>query len=44
MLFLADIFEKFRNKFTETYEHDPNHFLSAPDLAGKHVRKRLKQK
>ena len=29
-LLLADIFEKCRNKFIQTYEHDLNHFLLAP--------------
>ena len=29
-LFLADVFEKFKNKFIEVYELDPAHFLSAP--------------
>ena len=32
-LMLADVFENFRNKCTETYELDPAHFLSAPGLA-----------
>ena len=32
-LLLADIFENFRNKYTEIYEVDPAHFLSAPGLA-----------
>ena len=31
-LFLADIFESFRNKCIEMYELDPAHFLSAPGL------------
>ena len=31
-LLLADVFENFRNKCTETYEIDPAHFLSAPGL------------
>ena len=30
---LADVFENFRNKYTEIYELDPAHFLSAPGLA-----------
>ena len=32
-LLLADIFENFLNKCTETYELDPAHSLSAPELA-----------
>ena len=32
-LFLADVFENFRNKCIEIYELDPAHFLSAPGLA-----------
>ena len=32
-LLLADVFENFRNKYTEIYELDPAHFLSAPGLA-----------
>ena len=32
-LLLGDIFEHFRNKYIETYELDPAHFLSAPGLA-----------
>ena len=32
-LFLADVFENFRNKCIEMYELDPAHFLSAPGLA-----------
>ena len=32
-LLLTDILENFQNKFTETYELDPAHFLSAPGLA-----------
>ena len=32
-LLLADVFESFRNKCSEIYEHDPAHFLSAPGLA-----------
>ena len=32
-LLLADVFESFRNMFTEVYELDPAHFLSAPGLA-----------
>ena len=31
-LILADVFENFRNKYIETYELDPAHFLSAPGL------------
>ena len=30
---LADVFESFKNKLIEIYEHDPSHFLSAPGLA-----------
>ena len=30
---LADVFENFRDKCTETYELDPAHFLSAPGQA-----------
>ena len=32
-LFLADVFENFRNKCIEIYEFDPAHFLSANGLA-----------
>ena len=32
-LFLADVFENFRNKCIEIYKLDPAHFLSAPGLA-----------
>ena len=32
-LFLADVFENFRNMCIEIYELDPTHFLSAPELA-----------
>ena len=32
-LLLADVFEKFRNKYIEIYELEPAHFLSAPGLA-----------
>ena len=32
-LFLADVFENFRNMCIEVYELDPAHFLSAPGLA-----------
>ena len=32
-LFLADVFDNFRNKCIKFYEHDPTHFLSAPGLA-----------
>ena len=32
-LFLADVFENFRNKGIEIYEIDPVHYLSAPGLA-----------
>ena len=31
-LLLADVFENFRNKGTETYNLDPTYFLSAPGL------------
>ena len=32
-LFLANVFENFRNKCIEIYELDPAHFLFAPGLA-----------
>ena len=32
-LLLADVFENFKDKCIEIYEHDPAHFLSAPGLA-----------
>ena len=32
-LLLADVFENFRNMGTETYELDPDQYLSAPGLA-----------
>ena len=32
-LFLADVFENFRNKCIKIYEVDPAYFLSAPGLA-----------
>ena len=32
-LLLADVFENFRNKYTEIYELDPTDFLSSPGLA-----------
>ena len=32
-LFLANVFENFRDKRIEIYEHDPAQFLSAPGLA-----------
>ena len=32
-LLLADVFENFRSKCIEIYELDPDHFLSAPELA-----------
>ena len=32
-LLLADVFEKFKNKYFEIYELDPTYFLSAPRLA-----------
>ena len=31
-LLLADLFENFRNKCIEMYEHDPASFLPAPGL------------
>ena len=31
-LHMQSIFENFRNKFIEKYEHDPAYFLSAPGL------------
>ena len=31
--FLADVFEKFRDKWIEIYGLDPSYFLSAPGLA-----------
>ena len=33
ILFIADVFENFRNKHIEIYELDPANFLSAPGLA-----------
>ena len=30
---LLDVFENFRNKCIEIYEHEPAHFLPAPGLA-----------
>ena len=32
-MFLADVFENFRNMCIEVYELDPAHFLSLPGLA-----------
>ena len=32
-LLLADVFENFRDKYTEIYGLDPAHFVSAPGLA-----------
>ena len=32
-LLLADVFDNFRNKCIEFYEHDTAHFLSTPGLA-----------
>ena len=32
-LFLADVFENFRNKCIKIYELDPAYFVSAPGLA-----------
>ena len=32
-LFLADVFEKFRDNCNEIYELDPVYFVSAPGLA-----------
>ena len=32
-LLLADVYEKFRDKFIEIYGLDPSYFLSAPGLA-----------
>ena len=32
-LLLADVLENFRNKCIKTYEVDPLHFVSAPELA-----------
>ena len=40
-LLLAEVFENFGDKYIETYELDPAHFLSAPGH-GKHIQKRLK--
>ena len=34
-LFLADVFENFRNKYIEIYEFDLAHFLSVPGIAWK---------
>ena len=31
-LLLADVYEKFRDKYSEIYGLDPSHFLSAPRL------------
>ena len=33
ILFLADVFNNFRNMCPEVYELDPTHFLSVPGLA-----------
>ena len=33
ILLPTDVFESFRNKCIEIYEHDPVHFFSAPGLA-----------
>ena len=36
-LLLVDVFENFRNKFFDTYELDPAHFLSAPRLVMQYI-------
>ena len=41
-LFLADVFENFRDKCIEIYELDPAHFLSAPGLAWQACLKKTK--
>ena len=41
-LFLADVFENFRNKCIKIYEVDPAHFLSAPGLAWQVCLKKIK--
>ena len=35
-LLLADVYEKFRDKYIEVYGLDPSYFLSTPGLDGKH--------
>ena len=43
-LLLADVFEKFRNKFLEIYGLDPSYLYSAPGLAWKSTLKISKSK
>ena len=43
-LWLADVFENFRDKCIEIYELDPAHFLSAPGLAWQACLKKTKVK
>ena len=43
-LLLADVFENFRNMCLETYESDPEKFLSAPGLAWQAALKKTKVK
>ena len=40
----ADIFDHFRNRCIETYEHDPANFLSAPGLAKEKCLKKTRVK
>ena len=43
-LLLVEVFENFRNMCLETYEFDPSHFISAPELAWQAASKRTKEK
>ena len=43
-LLLADVFEKFRDKFIEIYRLDPSYFLSAPGLAWQACLKKTERK
>ena len=43
-LFLADVYEKFRDKCIEIYGLDPSHFLLAPGLAWQACLKKIKAK